>query len=545
MFIKKFIKTYLLKTKSMRLFFKYLRLNIYGFFPAKIPLNPISNRGTIFIFSSIGGHTYYSRFDRFLERCFNLKGYKVKIALCNTDLPICQEFTHEVSNKNKINDTFKILYCKACFKHGQKIFDGSDIIYLNDYSTDEYKKIFEDFIKFKNNKHYSKFEVEGISLGTHIRAGLIRFYGGYDNIESDKFFDENLLKFSQASIKTFLSIKNIIKKNKITLAILHHGIYVPQGIINDLLKKYNVDFYTYSMSYRSQTFFFAKQDTYHKIFLDLKNWDQFEFDIDKYLILKNYFKTKAVNNQDWIDFTTSNDTKLFQNLEDKVNLFGKKNTYIMYTNVTWDAQIHFKNNVFSNIFEWIDFTFDYFLNNPTKLLVVRSHPAEVLGNVKSRDSIAKYLNKKIHKNIKNVFVLKPLQKINSYKLMDLSDNYLIYSSKISIELLFYDKKILVAGEAFIRGKGFTLDVDDKLKYFENLNYLPNFNLSQSQRLKSYKFIYFFFFKLMIKTNLIKKNSFLSNYPFTFDDFDLIKFKEDKDFYNAICKILSLQKDITC
>ena len=109
-------------------------------------------------------------------------------------------------------------------------------------------------------------------------------------------------------------------------------------------------------------------------------------------------------------------------------------------------------------------TLNMYKNNKKKLLIVRSHPAEKLGNVKSRDSVSNYIEKKLNTNLSNLVVINPLDKINSYMLMDLSDKFLIYSSKISIELLFYDKKILVAGEAFIKGKGFTLDVINKANY---------------------------------------------------------------------------------
>ena len=117
--LKKFIKTHIIKAKYFRLLFKYLRLNIMGFFPKKFQISSNNSKNNkIIIFSSIGGHTYYSRFDRLLERCFNLLNYEVIIVLCNSELDICQEFTHEVSNNNKISNNFKNLYCYACKKHG-------------------------------------------------------------------------------------------------------------------------------------------------------------------------------------------------------------------------------------------------------------------------------------------------------------------------------------------------------------------------------------------------------------------------------------------
>ena len=143
-----------------------------------------------------------------------------------------------------------------------------------------------------------------------------------------------------------------------------------------------------------------------------------------------------------------------------------------------------------------------------------------------------------YKNQSNVLVIKPLDSINSYRLMSITDNFLIYSSKISIELLFYNKKILIAGEAFVRGKGFTLDVKNKNEYFNNLNDLKIFNLDENTRLKSYKFIYFFFFKLMIRVHLLSKENYSLNHPFTFDEFSYEEFKKDEGFFEAINQMIA-------
>lgn len=545
--LKKIIKIHLIKAKYFRLLFKFLRLSIMGFFPKKFQVDSkILNKKKIIIFSSIGGHTYYSRFDRLLERCFNLLNYEVVIIICNGDLDICQEFTHEVSNKNKISKNFKNSYCYACKKHGVKLFKNSNIKYLGDYSKTEFEKIILNFNYFilNNLENYSQYKFEGINFGEHIKAGVVRYYGGYNNIEKDKYFKENVIKFASAAFKTYLSVRKIIQLEDIHLSILHHAIYVPQGVISDTLKLHNITFYSYSMSYRSKTFFFSYGDTYHKNFLDLKNWENYSFKNSYYETLKNYFENKSINNQDWIDFTTKNDTNKFNDLEIKTKKFKKENIFIMYTNVTWDAQIHFKNNIFSNIFEWIDMTIEYFKEYKDRLLIIRSHPAEVYGNVQSRDNIYDYILNKHKDNLRNIIVIRPLDSINSYKLMSLSNNFLIYSSKISIELLFYNKKILIAGEAFVRGKGFTLDVTNKNEYFNNLNDLNIFNLDEQMRIKSYKFIYFFFFKLMIRVHLLNKENYSLNHPFTFDEFSYEEFLNDKGFFKAINKIINKDKIIS-
>ena len=49
---------------------------------------------------------------------------------------------------------------------------------------------------------------------------------------------------------------------------------------------------------------------------------------------------------------------------------------------------------------------------------------------------------------------------------------------------------------------------------------------------------------MVKTNLLQKKNLLSNYPFTFDEFELHQLKKDRDFYSALKKMSNLENNIT-
>ena len=65
-----------------------------------------------------------------------------------------------------------------------------------------------------------------------------------------------------------------------------------------------------------------------------------------------------------------------------------------------------------------------------------------------------------------------------------------------------------------------------------------FNLDENTRLKSYKFIYFFFFKLMIRVHLLSKENYSLNHPFTFDEFSYEEFAKDEGFFKAINQMIA-------
>lgn len=536
----KLIKNYILKSKLTKLFFKIIRYYFNDLVNFKI-INEIKSDEKIVIFTSIGDHTYYAKYDRYLERSFNLLGFEVIIVLCNTNLDICQEFNYNFSNRDKISDSFKNLYCNFCKKNSEKNFKNSKIEYLGNVDDSQYLNLKSLFMEHLNKyDSIENFFYNGINFGEHINSGLVRYYGG-SIFEKNDIYYQNLYKFANASFKTYFSTLKILKKYKIKLSMLHHGIYVPQGVVCDVLKKNNVNFYTYGMSYRKNTFFYAYKDTYHKRFLDLNEWDKFNFGKKELRILHRYFKKKIISNQDWIDFTSNNNLKKFNKIQEITSYYTKENTYVMYTNVDWDAQVHFKNNVFKSMHEWIERTIDYFETNKDKLLIIRIHPAEIYGNVKSRTSLAEHIQN--YKKIKNLIIIKAKENINSYSLMKLSNKFLVYSSKIAIELLFFNKKVLVAGEAFVRGKGFTLDTNNEKEYTKDLEKLKYFNLTKYQKILSKKFIYFFFFKLMVDNNFLIKGSILKH-PYYAKQFNLSDLKNDKNYFNAIKSMLASEKIIS-
>ena len=66
------------------------------------------------------------------------------------------------------------------------------------------------------------------------------------------------------------------------------------------------------------------------------------------------------------------DTDLEMNLIDK-----DLPTALMLTNVLWDAQLHYPNNAFKSMTEWILYTVKYFSKRSDTQLIIRVHPAEV------------------------------------------------------------------------------------------------------------------------------------------------------------------------
>ena len=54
----------------------------------------------------------------------------------------------------------------------------------------------------------------------------------------------------------------------------------------------------------------------------------------------------------------------------------------------WDAQLHYPQNAFDDMWDWLVTTIRHFQARPELQLIIRVHPAELRGHIQSRQPIA-------------------------------------------------------------------------------------------------------------------------------------------------------------
>ncbi|MCZ7589026.1 MAG: hypothetical protein M5U27_09280 [Gaiella sp.] len=168
------------------------------------------------------------------------------------------------------------------------------------------------------------------------------------------------------------------------------------------------------------------------------------------------------------------------------------------TNVFWDAQLHYRANAFADMLDWVVQTIAYFAGRPELQLLVRIHPAEVRGTIPSRQPMLAELEKAFPALPPNVFVIPPESNSSTYAAMDVCDAVLIYGTKTGVELASRGTPVVVAGEAWVRGKGVTLDASSPEEYFRILDRLPlGRRLDEDTVRRARMYAYHFFFRRMI------------------------------------------------
>ena len=94
--------------------------------------------------------------------------------------------------------------------------------------------------------------------------------------------------------------------------------------------------------------------------------------------------------------------------------------------------------------------------------------------------------------------------MGTYALMSLCNSAIIYGTKMGVELTSVGLPVIVAGEAWIRNKGITLDATTPDEYFRLLSQLPFAErLSPPQLSRARRYAYHFFFNRMIPLPFIE------------------------------------------
>ena len=170
----------------------------------------------------------------------------------------------------------------------------------------------------------------------------------------------------------------------------------------------------------------------------------------------------------------------------------------------WDAQLLYRANAFPNMRDWCVQTIAYFAARPDLQLLIRVHPAELRGNIPSRQPIIAEIERAFPELPSNVVVIPPESDISTYAAMLQCNAAIVYATKAGVELAALGLPIIVAGEAWVRNKGITWDASSPEEYFQLLDRLPfDDGMSDEQIERAQRYAFHFFFRRMIPLDFME------------------------------------------
>jgi len=463
-----------------------------------------------------GSHWSMSGFESVLAAALKIRGAEIKVLLCDGILPACQECDLRLFPKARLLKEGAQPLCGTCFKPAKKMFAELDVsvISYSEWLIKEDEIEIEEVLKKVHDNDLSKIIWRGIAVGEHAVAGTLRFFGRGD-IVGEVHGKSILRQYLRASLITTAILQRLLTTHHFDRVVFHHGIYVPQGIVGDVCRQFGVAVVNWHPAYRDRSYIFSHDDTYHKTMIDepCQIWENIDLDANKEQQVMTYLESRREGGNDWITFQRHNNF-LFTQIQE-LNLDFSRPIIGLLTNVMWDAQLHFRHNAFNSILEWLLFTVEYFIQRRDLQLLIRIHPAEILGSVPSRQRAVDEIHARFPKLPANICIVNADTPINTYALMQHCDTVLVYGTKMAIELPCWGIPVIVAGEAWARGKGFTIDATSPNEFRQMLDALPHGVLLDEKRVKrARQYAYHLFHRRMIPVDFARR--FKHFVPFAYD-----------------------------
>lgn len=476
----------------------------------------------ILLGTSIGAYAHAITLESALANALTLRGANVHVLLCDAALPACAECEASLYpdigrfvQHGPSNDL-----CRDCTWPAEDVYTavGVTIHRYGEWITAEDRAHATAVAQDTPLEDIRDLHVDGLGLGEHAYAGALRFFAS-GSLDDEPEGDAVLRRYLHAAVLTACAVRRLLKTLAFECVVLTHGIYVPWGVIGECARNEGVRVVTWNVAYRKRRFVFSHHDTYHHTLLSepTDTWQHEELTAAREQALLHYLASRREGLFDWIVFHKPN--RHDASIEAaRVGLDTRKPIVGLLTNVSWDAQLHYPVNAFPGMLEWLVATCEYFGRRPDLQLVIRVHPAEISGFPVSRQPIVRELARHLPELPSNITIVPPESDVSTYALMSLCNAVVIYGTKTGVELASVGIPVIVAGEAWIRNKGITLDAKNPEEYFRILDRLPFPGpMPDDQRHRARQYAYHFFFRRMIPLGFIEPRAGYPVYTLKLND----------------------------
>ncbi|MEW6572030.1 MAG: capsule biosynthesis protein [Bacillota bacterium] len=446
--------------------------------------------------------------ESLLAVALTLRGAEAHVLLCDSVMPACLECLSVWYNDQK---RF-VMYgpsrdlCKDCFTTADKMYRSLGIPthrYSDLITPDEMASVEEISSSLPANE-IGSYVFDGMAIGEHALAGALRYFAR-GTLDGERYAEPVLRRYLKASLITACVTRRLIREYGFSSAVSIHGIYVPHGVIGEVARREKIRVVAWNRAYRKQCFLFSHGDTYHHTLMTepTEKWENVLWTPKLEAQLLDYLKSRWYGTRDWIWFHEYPEENLSA-IAREVGVDFTKPCIGLLTNVVWDAQLHYPANAFPNMIDWLLQTIAYFASRPDLQLIIRVHPAEIRGTV-SRQPAVEEIRRAFPVLPDNIFLIPPGSRVSTYAVMSQCNAVIIYGTKTGVELTSMGIPVIVAGEAWIRNKGVTLDANSPEDYFKILDQLPlQARLDNATVERARKYAYHFFFRRMIPLEFVEQ-----------------------------------------
>ncbi len=349
------------------------------------------------------------------------------------------------------------------------------------------------------------FELHGQDLHYHITISVGRYYRSTPKMtEFEPDYQQTLFEQTRNAIKSFLLAEQVEKECKPDIVVMSLSLYSFWGPMYDFFKASGIKtvlVYPQDQHKHNATNFHIRNLTksdYERIYNHIENQKENKKAITDTVdgMLKQRFDLQS---RDLTEVTIiHSDQKKEQEFTSHLDDLRQQGIaiYGMFPNLLYDYSYSTRKGAFPYIIDWITETVRYFESQSDKKLILKLHPVEQNPRARPRvnpiTAIEKILALK-ESDLKNVIIVKPEDKISSYRLFPYLTAGLLYTGTLGIEMLY--KRIPIingTNEAPFAGFGFTIDPQDRDSYFHYLSHpekVKTFQEDKYDKIMTFIFIY--------------------------------------------------------
>lgn len=484
----------------------------------------------VLIATATGGNSALTPFETALAVALTLRGAEVHFLLCDKVLPACQNSSAAVQDQADFLANGPSM-CDWCFECGTKSLHqlGLPVHNLSEFLTTEDKLECASKAAQSNLNEILNSSESGIELKEIVQSAAFRYFARGD-LEGEKNCLPVVRKYYEAAMLSTRALTRMMEKFKFEHVISNQGLYVPQGAVVSIANKFKAHLSAWDLAYRSGCVHFSHEKTHIKAFAEEQviEWENIAWNDATKSDIKTYLTSRWSGQFDWLKIVTEGAHTPPLDIATELNIDLNKPVLGLLTNVIWDGQLCYPNSAFKNQIDWLIKTVNYFKTRPDLQLLIRVHPAELHGWLRSRQLAIDEINQHCAPLPQNVFIIPPESKINTYKAMLLCDAVTIYGTTAGLELSCMKIPVIVAGEAWIRGKGFSNDVNSIEEYFELLDKLPfKKQLSEEKYDRALKYAFHCYLRQMIPLSIVEPTGY-ENAPYKIKQLPLSAFGEHAD-----------------
>lgn len=459
----------------------------------------------VLIATHLGLHFTANTIDSLLAVALTWRGASVDVLFCDGVLPACQMIDHVLapSVERFAGRGPQADFCDVCYAAGRRVYEtlGLRTHNLSRHLSDLDRRAAASRAALRAAGPLEP--APGVPLEEHAFAGALRFFGRSILPDTD-LTRAVLARYLAAAHLADLGAERLLAREKYDVVITHHGIYVPQGAMADAARRAGARLIAWHASYRRGRVIFEDGDTYHRAMIaePASRWATRALSAQQEEALDTYLASRATGAQDWITFQrTAPQSRT--TLERALGVSFARPTAILIGNVAWDARLHYASSAYGEMLEWAIDTAKWFAGRPDLQLIIRCHPGEVISSPCALDRLDEAVRGALGADYPNIVIVPPESDLNTYAIARSARVALVYNTKMGVELAARGMPVIVAGDAWIRGKGFSHDASSPAEHIAILEMIPKIRrLTEQQTMMARRYAYHFFFRRCIPVDCL-------------------------------------------